>query len=136
MSDMLLSGRSLLGRVALPLLHSVEKFISIRSSASHPDKAGIEFPICLLSLGGTLFRRSLPVNTILGKEVGTDMDGVVNIVGEMCNLPQLLQLLVQFVEIRHGRRSQILSKIFSTARVSLASTSSTSGISPVALFCR
>ena len=91
---MLLSGRSLLGRVALPLLHSVEKLICIRSSASHSDKAGIEFPICLLSLGGTLFRRRLPVNTVLGKEVGTDMDGVVNIVGEMCNLPQLLQLKI------------------------------------------
>ena len=100
---MLLSGRSLLGRVALPLLHSVEKLISIRSSACHPDKAGIEFTICLFSLGRTLFRRSLPVNTVLGKEIGTDMDGVVNIVGEMCNLPQLLQLIIQFVEIRHGR---------------------------------
>ena len=66
---MLLSGRSLLGRVALLFLHSVEKLICIRSSASHPDKSGIEFPICLFSLGGTLLRRSLPVNTILGKEI-------------------------------------------------------------------
>ena len=100
---MLLSGWPLLGRVALLFLHSVEKLICIRSSASHPYKSGIEFTICLFSLGGTLLRRSLPVNTVLGKKVGTDMDGVVNIVGEMCNLPQFLQLLVQFIEIRHGR---------------------------------
>ena len=83
---MLLSGRSLLGRVDLSLLHSVEKFISIRSSAGHLDKSGIEFTICLFSFGGTLLRRSPPVNTVLGEEIGTDMDGVVNIVGEMCNL--------------------------------------------------
>ena len=141
---MLLSGRSLLGRVALSLLHSVEKLISIRSSASHLDKSGIEFPICLFSFGGTLFRRSPPVNTILGKEIGTDVDSVVNIVGEMCNLPQLLQLLVQFIEIRNGRAfTDTLEYLLHGScqpcihlkHIGYLSTSSTSGISPVALFC-
>ena len=112
-----------------------EELVRIGTSAGHPDKSGIQFPVSLLRLFPYHILRTAPVNAVFHEKIRADMYRVMYGTRRGGNTAQPLQFPVQLVKVFSRRTGTHTFKNL-LHRVCQSCISRMSGTSPVCIFRR